>query len=280
MNNAMQLKGIIKNMAAKTGIKANALLQNYMLERLLERISVSEYKCKFILKGGMLISAMVGLDSRTTMDMDATIKGIDFSKEALLSILEQIIIVSVQDDVRFDLKGIEEIREESEYGGYRISLDATYETIVVPLKIDISTGDIITPKEVLYSFDLLFEDRKIEILAYNLETVLAEKFETIISRGLLNTRARDFYDAYILTTLQEKNINRVDFKNALTSTATKRETLDKVNNSLSITREIQDDKTLQNIWKAYTKKFDYAEDILFEDTIAALKKLFDMYNSQ
>lgn len=276
MKNAMQLKGIIKNMAAKTGIKANALLQNYMLERLLERISVSEYKWKFILKGGMLISAMVGLDSRNTMDMDATIKGIDFSKEALLSILEQIIAVPVQDDVRFDLKGIEDIREESEYGGYRISLDATYEFIMVPLKIDISTGDMITPKEVLYSFDLLFEDRKIEILAYNLETVLAEKFETIISRGILSTRARDFYDVYILTTLQEKNINRVDFKNALASTATKRETLSKINSSLSIISDIQDDKTLQNLWKAYTKKFDYAEDIPFEDTIAALKKLFEM----
>lgn len=280
MKNAMQLKGIIKNMAAKTGIKANALLQNYMLERLLERISVSEYKWKFILKGGMLISAMVGLDSRTTMDMDATIKGIDFSKEALLSILEQIIIVPVQDDVRFTLKGIEEIREESDYGGYRISLDATYETVVVPLKIDISTGDMITPKEVLYSFDLLFEDRKIEILAYNLETVLAEKFETIISRGILNTRARDFYDVYILTTLQEKNINKADIKNALAATAAKRGSLGKVDSTLGIINEIQNDKTLQNIWKAYTKKFDYAEDIPFEDTIAALKKLFEMYNSQ
>lgn len=279
MKNAMQLKGTIKNMAAKTGIKANALLQNYMLERLLERISASEYKWKFILKGGMLISAMVGLDSRTTMDMDATIKGVNFSKEALLSILEQIINFPVQDDVQFSLKGIEEIREESEYGGYRISLEATYETVVVALKIDISTGDIITPKEVLYSFDLLFENRKIEILAYNLETVLAEKFETIISRGILNTRVRDFYDVYILTTLQEKNINRVDFKSALASTAAKRETLGKINSSLRVLGEIQEDKTIQNIWKAYTKKFDYAGDIPFEDTIEALIKLFKMYNS-
>ncbi len=274
----MQLKGIIKNMAAKTGIKANALLQNYMLERLLERISVSEYKWKFILKGGMLISAIVGLDSRTTMDMDATIKGVDFSKENLLSIFERILKVPIPDDVKFILKGIEEIREESEYGGYRISIEIAYETIVVPLKIDISTGDIITPKEVLYSFDLLFEDRNIEILAYNLETILAEKFETIISRGILNTRARDFYDIYILTTLQEKNINKDDFKNALTSTATKRETLEKINDSLSIIEEIKEDKTIQDIWKAYTKRFVYANDIAFEDSIAVLIKLFEMYS--
>lgn len=278
MKNAMQLKGIIKNMAAKNGINANAILQNYMLERLLECISVSEYKWKFILKGGMLISAMVGLDSRTTMDMDATIKGVDFSKDMLISIFEQIIKVPVQDDVKFSLEGIEEIREEAEYGGYRISLEAVYETVIVPLKIDISTGDAITPKEVLYSFDLLFENRKIEILAYNLETVLAEKFETIISRGILNTRARDFYDIYILTTLQEKNINKEDFKSALASTTAKRETLIKINNSVSAIEEIKEDKTIQEIWKVYTKKFDYASDIVFGDTITALAKLFEIYS--
>lgn len=251
-----------------------------MLERLLERISVSEYKWKFILKGGMLISAIVGLDSRTTMDMDVTIKGVDFSKENLLSIFERILKVPIPDDVKFILKGIEEIREGSENGGYRISIEVVYETVVVPLKIDISTGDIITPKEVLYSFDLLFEDRNIEILAYNLETVLAEKFETIISRGILNTRARDFYDIYILTTLQEKNINKADFKKALTSTATKRETLEKINDSLSIIEEIKEDKTIQDIWKAYTKRFIYANDIEFEDSIAALIKLFETYSKQ
>ena len=274
----MQLKGIIKNMAAKTGIKANALLQNYMLERLLERIFISEYKWKFILKGGMLISAIVGLDSRTTMDMDVTIKGEDFSKENLLSIFERIFKIPIPDNVKFVLKGIEEIREEPEYGGYRISIEIAYENVVVPIKIDVSTGDIITPKEVLYSFDLLFEDRNIEILAYNLETVLAEKFETIISRGIFNTRARDFYDIYILITLQEKNINKDDFKNALTSTATKRETLEKINDSFSIIEEIKGDKIIQGIWKAYTKRFVYANDIAFEDSIAPLIKLFEMYS--
>lgn len=279
MKNAMQLKGIIKNMAAKTGIHANALLQNYMLERLLERISLSEYKRKLILKGGMLISAMVGIDSRTTMDMDATIKGINFTKEILVSVFEEISKIPVQDDVKFILKGIEEIREEAEYGGYRVSLEAIYESVVVPLKIDVSTGDIITPKEVIYCFDLLFENRKIEILAYNLETVLAEKFETIISRSILNTRARDFYDVYILTTLQGKNINRNDFKNALASTAIKRSTIDKIDNALAVIEEIHKDKTLNNLWSAYVKKFSYAQEIVFGDTIKALLKLLEMYNS-
>lgn len=274
----MQLKAFIKNMSAKTGIKANALLQSYMLERLLERISVSKYKWNFILKGGMLISNMVGLNSRTTMDMDATIKGIDFSKEVLLLIIEHIVNIPVKDGISFSMKGIEEIRESSEYGGYRVSLDAIYETIIVSLKIDISTGDTITPKEVLYGFNLLFESGKIEILAYNLETVLAEKFETIISRGIINTRARDFYDVYILTTLQRENINKIDFKKALTSTATKRETLHNIKNSLSILEEIKKSRAISDIWQDYTKKFNYAEGILFEDINTTMLNLFEMYN--
>ena len=273
----MQLKGIIKNMAAKTGVKANALLQNYMLERLLERISSSEYKYKFILKGGMLISAMVGLDSRTTLDMDATIRGVNFSKENLINVFQEIIDTPVDDDVKFNIKGIEEILEEHDYGGFRISLEAIFETIIVPLKVDISTGDIITPKEVIYSFDLLFSDRHIEILAYNLETVLAEKFETIISRGVLNTRARDFYDVYILTRLQAHNISKNDFKNALALTAKKRGVVDKIAHSKSIIEEIKLDIAMQNIWKAYTKKFEYAKDISFDDTIQALVELDNMY---
>lgn len=274
----MQLKGIIKNMAVKTGVKANALLQNYMLERLLERISVSQYKWKFILKGGMLISAMVGLDSRTTMDMDATIKNVDFSKENLLSIFKEIIDAPVDDDVKFSIKGIEEIRERHDYGGYRISLEAAFQTVIVPLKVDVSTGDIITPKEVVYSFDLLFDDRRIEILAYNLETVLAEKFETIITRGILNTRARDFYDVYILTRLQAKNINKDDFKNALALTAEKRGVIDKVDNFPNIIEEIRSNKDMQNIWEAYTRKFDYANDISFDETIQSLIELYNMYS--
>ncbi|MBA1334796.1 MAG: hypothetical protein HPY66_0416 [Firmicutes bacterium] len=276
MKNAMQLKGIIKNMASKTGVRANVILQNYMLERLLERISVSQYKWKFILKGGMLISAMVGLDSRTTMDMDATIKNADFSKENLLFIFQEIIDAPVDDDVKFSINGIEKIREGHDYGGYRISLEAAFQTVIVPLKVDVSAGDIITPKEAVYSFKLMFDDRRIEILAYNLETVLAEKFETIIARGILNTRARDFYDVYILTRLQAKNINKDDFKNALALTAGKRGSIDKVDNSPSIIEEIRLNEDMQRIWKAYTRKFDYAKDISFDETIQALIELYDM----
>jgi len=260
-------------MAAKTGIKANALLQNYMLERLLERISVSQYKWNFILKGGMLISAMIGLGSRTTMDMDTTMKGIEFSKENLITIFEKIIAIQINDDIRFILKGIEEIREEDEYGGYRISLEAIFDKIVVPIKVDLSTGDVITPMEINFNFNLMFEDRKIEIPAYNIETILAEKYETIISRGILNTRARDFYDVYILTNLYWQEFSNTEFKQALDSTSSKRGTIEKMSKSTSVIEELRLDNDIKKIWNAYSNKFNYANEIKFEDTLDSIGKL-------
>ena len=192
--NRAQLKAWIKNMSAKVDVNENIILQNYMLERLLERIAVSEYKYKFILKGGMLITAIVGIDMRNTLDMDATIKGFDLEKDNLENILDEIFKIDLDDGVTFEFKGIKEIRQEDEYGGYRVSLDAKFDKLDVPMKLDITTGDVITPKEIKYKFDLMFEDRFIEILAYNMETVIADKFETIISRNVDTTRARDFYD--------------------------------------------------------------------------------------
>ena len=177
--NRAQLKAWIKNMSAKVDVNENIILQNYMLERLLERISVSEYKYKFILKGGMLITAIVGIDMRNTLDMDATIKGFDLEKDNLENILDGIFKINLDDGVTFEFRGIKEIRQEDEYGGYRVSLDAKFDKLVVPMKLDITTGDVITPKEIKYKFDLLFEERSIEILAYNMETVIADKFDNI-----------------------------------------------------------------------------------------------------
>lgn len=264
-------------MAVKSGVKANIILQNYMLERLLERISLSKHNRKFILKGGMLISAMVGLDTRTTMDMDASIKGIELSNENLLKVFDEIVNTHISDNVTFNIKKIEEIREDEEYSGLRVSIEAIFESVVVPLKIDVSAGDAITPKEIMYSFQLLFEDRKIDILAYNLETVLAEKFETIISRGILNTRARDFYDVYILTKMQSHNISKENFKKALATTAKKRETIIKINDAARILEDINTDNAMASLWKNYTMKFDYANDITFEEIKISLKQLFEMY---
>ena len=180
--NAMSLKAVINNIAKENKISAQSVLQTYMLERLLERISISKYKDNFILKGGMLISAMLGIDSRTTMDMDTTIKGFKLTEENISYIIKEICNTKIDDGVTFEVQNIELIREDDDYGGYRITFKANYmESMPVIMKIDVTTGDKITYKEIRYSFDLMLEDRKIQIWSYNLETVIAEKFESILS---------------------------------------------------------------------------------------------------
>lgn len=268
--NRTQLKAWIKNMSAKVEVNENIILQNYMLERLLERISVSEYKHKFILKGGMLITAIVGIDMRNTLDMDATIKGFDLEKDNLENILDDIFKIDLDDGVSFEFRGIKEIRQEDEYGGYRVSLDAKFDKLDVPMKLDITTGDVITPKEIKYKFDLMFEERSIEILAYNMETVIADKFETIISRNIDTTRARDFYDIYILWTTQQQNFNKELLEQAIVKKFKYRGSIDK------IMEVIKDSDALKEHWKNYQSKFSYAEDISYEDAMKVLEEIINI----
>lgn len=224
MKNAMQLKAYVKNLAKEKKISAQIVLKNYILERTCLRISVSKYHDNFILKGGFLLAAMVGLDIRATMDMDATKKGLPVTKETISGIFVDICKIYIDDDINFEFSGIDDIREDDEYGGYRVSLTGNYPPMAVPLKIDITTGDIITPREMVYSFNLMFEERSINVLAYTVETILAEELDTIISRGDQNTRPRDFYDVYILNTLQKQNIDNQILKEAFAATVKKRGT--------------------------------------------------------
>ena len=271
--NRAQLKAWIKNMSEKVEVNENIILQNYMLERLLERISVSNYKNKFVLKGGMLITAIVGIDMRNTLDMDATIKGFDLEKDNLEKILNEIFDIDLDDGVIFKFRSIKEIRQEDEYGGYRVTLDSKFDKLVVPMKLDITTGDVITPKEINYKFDLMFEDRSIEILAYNLETVIADKFETIISRNIDTTRARDFYDIYILWTTQAKNFDKKVLGQAILKKFEYRESKDKLNDIDEIMEVIKESDVLKEHWKNYQSKFSHAEDISYEDTIKILEEI-------
>ena len=192
IHTSRQIKDLIKNKANGNSAKAQIMIRNYMMERFMERLSLSEYKNNFILKGGMLVSSMVGIDIRSTMDIDTTLKNLPLSVDSAESIIKRIISVRLEDGVTFRIKGITEIMDEAEYGGIRVSLEAMLDMMRIPLKIDISTGDIVTPKEIEYEMKLMFEDRKIEILAYNIETLLAEKLETVVTRGIANTRLRDF----------------------------------------------------------------------------------------
>ena len=275
MKNAMQLKAIIKNIAKNKNISAALVLQNYMLERFLERVSLSRYHDNYIIKGGFLIASMVGLDSRATMDMDATIKGYPVNEEAIRKMVEDIIAVPVEDAIHFCLKSVREIREGDEYTGYRVALTADYEKMAVPLKLDITTGDKITPREIEYSYKLMMEDRSIRVLAYNLSTILAEKLETVVSRGNQNTRPRDYYDIYILSKLQTKNIDVDSLKAALSATTAKRGSSELMMQYAEIMGTVKSSDIMKRQWDNYRKDFDYAAGIEFEETCDAVVAMMD-----
>ena len=268
---AMSLKAKIRNLARKKDMSAQVVLQNYMFERFLERLSKSKYQDKFILKGGMLIAALVGIDNRSTMDMDATIRNYPINVESLTQAIKEICSIAIDDDVSFSFSGIDAIRDDDAYGGYRVSIIAEYDTITTPMQIDITTGDAITPKEVLYVFKMIFEEGSFGIWAYNIETVLAEKVETILRRGELNTRPRDFYDVYILAKTQ--TFEHSVFVEALKSTATHRETTHIFTNISSRLEEISGSDALKSRWTKYTKDYRYADGIAYEDVMEAIRGL-------
>ena len=272
MSNAMSLKAKIRNIARQKNIPAQVVLQNYMFERLLVRLSASEYKDKFVLKGGMLVAAIVGLDNRATMDMDTTLKSLPLTPEAIRSALDNICNSPFNDGVSFEIGTISPIREDDIYGGYRVMLNARFDTIITPLSMDVSTGDAITPHAVQYNFFEIFDDEKTyELWAYNIETVMAEKVETILRRGVFNTRPRDFYDAYILTTTQK--FDRAVFENALKATANHRGTVRQIEDVLGIFQNIEESPELKTMWERYRKQFAYAADIEYEQIMNVLKTL-------
>ena len=273
---AIQLKDLIRNLSKKKSADAQILMRNYMMERFLERISVSKYQDKFILKGGMLVAAMVGLDARATMDIDATIKGADVNVEAVENIIAEIVSVPLEDGVTFRIKQISEIMDEADYPGVRVSMETEFDGVRTPLKIDISTGDVITPKEIQYRFKLMLEDRSIEVWAYNLETVMAEKLETVISRNITNTRMRDFYDIHILLSLYGNTLDTKVLGEALQATARKRETEYHLKDAQIIFDEVQGDLGMEKLWKSYQKKFSYAADISWETVMESVRELYRM----
>ena len=270
---AMSLKGRIKNYAKNNNIAAQVVLQNYMFERCLERLSMSEYSEKFVVKGGMLIAAIVGLDTRSTMDLDTTLRNLPLTEEQISLSLSSICKIDLNDDVSFVIKSIVPIRKDDIYGGYCVRMDAIYDTIVTPLSIDISTGDIITPEAVQYEFGGIFDENvKIVLWGYNIETVMAEKVETILSRGVFTTRPRDFYDVYILATTQK--YDKKVFKEALKATAIHRGSMERISDVNGIIVQISSSIDLKNMWDKYQKKFAYAKEISFFDLISSIENLF------
>lgn len=276
IHTSRQLKALVRNLSKGNSMQAQIMIRNYIMERFLERLSLSPYRGNFILKGGILVSAMVGLDTRSTMDIDATIKNLPLSVKNAESILAEIISVPIDDGVLFKMERISEIMDEAEYSGIRASMMAFIDTMRTPLKLDISTGDRITPREVEYQFKLMFEDRSILVLAYNLETVLAEKLETVLSRGIANTRLRDFYDLYILQHDRMQSFDESTLSGAFRATCAHRNSQAAVSKGLEILHKVRESTEMQNLWIAYQQKFSYAECISWDavmDAVCALSEI-------
>ena len=275
MINIMQLKAKIKNISKEKNISAQLVLQNYMMERFIERISLSDFQDQMIIKGGLLISSIVGLDSRATMDIDMTLKGKPVNEAFILDYINEISRININDEVKFDVVSITEIREMDDYFGFRVSLIAGIGTMKIPLKIDITTGDKIIPSEISYEYPLMFENRSIKIKAYNLETILSEKIETIISRGNQNTRMRDFYDVYILLKLKSKNIDYNILRLAIEETSQKRDSLNLLLNYKEIISNIENNNEMLVRWENYRNSFNYARTIDFTEICKFLKEILE-----
>ena len=260
-------------MANEKNISPQLVMQNYMLERLLERISLSNYHNNFIFKGGFLISSIVGLSSRATMDLDTTIKGFTLTHNSITAIFKEICDIEIDDDITFEFINVTDIRKTDDYPGIRVSLKAYYAPISVSLTVDVTTGDIITPKEIKYHHNSMFDDKVIRILAYNLETILAEKIETVLSRSIANTRPRDYYDIYILYSLHNENINEETLKEALEKITIKRGSIYILSDYENILETIENDKRPRDIWNKYSTDYKYAKDISFKMTCDAISTL-------
>ena len=275
IHTSRQLKALVRNRSHGDNAKAMTLIRNFVMERFLERMSLSKYSGNLILKGGLLVASMVGLENRATMDIDTTMRNYNLSAESARKMAEDIIAVPLDDGIQFVVKGIESIMDEAEYPGIRFKLEAVLDTMKTPLKMDISTDDVITPGEVNYEYKLMFEERSISLRAYNLETVLAEKMETIISRGTLNTRMRDYYDLMILNIIKSDTINYADLANALEATSRKRNSYELLSGSKRILEQIKSDAGLMEQWGIYQHKYDYAADYAWVDVVKNVERLFE-----
>ena len=270
-----QIKGRIKSVAKQNNADARTLMRIYMMERFLERLAQSEYRDNFIIKGGILVTAMIGVAHRSTMDIDTSMKNLNLSAEDALRVVNQVKDIDLDDGVSFEVKDVSNIMDEMEYPGIRVTMNANVGRLITPLKIDISTGDVITPRAIEFNYDLLLEDRSIKLWSYNLETILAEKLQTVLARGILNTRMRDFYDIRMLVDTYEDKVNKAVLKDAFAATCKKRGTDHLQEQAEEIIKIIEADEQLQVLWRAYQKKYSYAADIDYASVIRGVRKLMD-----
>mgnify|MGYP004627720981 FL=1 len=277
--NKDSLKAKAKNIAQKYNLDSRYIIQNVMFESLIRRISISKYKENIIIKGGFLLSSIFGFNQRSTMDMDATLKGMNLNKENVLNIIKDIIAIDINDGVRYEIFSIKDIRLEKKYPGFKIHLLAYLDDLRTHLMIDITTGDVITLKEIDFKYNTIFDNETINIMSYNIETIIAEKFEAIISRNVINSRMKDYYDLYMFTTLKWDNVNKNLLKIAINNTCNNRKTTNYLNDSSNYINLISKNEDLKKLWKEYQNKNVYAKSINFEDTILAINKINELLKS-
>lgn len=268
-----QIKGKIKSVAQKNHADARTLMRIYMMERFLERLAKSEYRDHFIIKGGILVTAMIGVANRSTMDIDTSVKNLNLSAQDALKVIDQVKEIDLDDGVSFEVKAVSNIMDEMEYPGIRITMNAVMGGLITPLKIDISTGDVITPRAIEFHYDLMLEDRSIMLWSYNLETILAEKLQTVLARGILNTRMRDFYDIRMLLDTQEDKIDQAVLKDAFAATCKKRGTSHLQEQAGEIIKSVEEDEQLRALWLSYQKKYSYAADMDYTGVIGGVREL-------
>lgn len=276
IKNRDSLKAKASNLSKKTNIPNKYLIQNFMFEALLKRISKSKYKNKFVIKGGLLLSSIFGVNLRSTMDLDTTIKGLPLNKSTITKVITEIINIDLKDNITFEIENIKDIREEELYSGFEVNLKADFDGLKTNLMIDITTGDIITYKEVEFKYNTLFDNETINIMTYNYETIIAEKFETIISRNIDNTRMKDYYDLYMFVNLKWNDINKETLRKAIINTSKNRETISYIENANDYINLIEDDSRLKLLWNSYQNNYEYAKGIEFVDTINAIKVISEI----
>ena len=271
IKNKDSLKVKVSNLALSTNIPNKYLIQSFMFEALLKRISVSKYKDKFIIKGGLLLSSIFGVDLRSTMDLDTTIKGLPLDRTTITKVVNEIISIDLKDNIKLEIENIKDIREEELYSGFNVNLKAEFDGLRTNLMIDITTGDVITYKEVQFEYKTLFDNEIVNIMTYNYETIIAEKFEAIVSRNIDNTRMKDYYDLYMFVNLKWDDIDKTILRKAIFNTSKKRETLNYIEEADKYIELINEDSKLKSLWKNYQNNYVYAKDISFENTIDAIK---------
>lgn len=271
IKNKDSLKVKVSNLASSINIPNKYLIQSFMFEALLKRISVSKYKDKFIIKGGLLLSSIFGVNLRSTMDLDTTIKGLPLDRTTITKVVNEIISIDLKDNIKLEIESIKDIREEELYSGFNINLKAEFDGLRTNLMIDITTGDVITYKEVQFEYKTLFDNETVNIMTYNYETIIAEKFEAIISRNIDNTRMKDYYDLYMFVNLKWNDIDKTTLREAIFNTSKKRDTLNYIEEADKYLELINEDSKLKLLWKNYQNNYAYAKNISFENTIDAIK---------